>query len=77
MVFNLFLLSLVIKTFSLTVEWSCCTFASPYKKGEIKHYKSRGATEQSTLDERGQFHENSIPILKVEYSCIYNNLQNR
>ena len=37
----------------------------------------RGATEQSTLDERGQFHENSIPILKVEYSCIYNNLQNR
>ena len=39
--------------------------------------KSRGATEQSTLDERGQFHENSIPILKVEYSCIYNNLQNR
>ena len=43
----------------------------------VNMVKSRGATEQSTLDERGQFHENSIPILKVEYSCIYNNLQNR
>ena len=35
---------------------------------------SRGATKQSTLDERGEFHENSIPILRVECSCIYNNL---
>ena len=35
---------------------------------------SRGATEQSTLAERGEFHENSTPILRVDYSCIYNNL---
>ena len=36
--------------------------------------KIRGATEQSTLAERGEFHENSTPILRVDYSCIYNNL---
>ena len=35
---------------------------------------SRGVTEQSTLAERGEFHENSTPILRVDYSCIYNNL---
>ena len=34
----------------------------------------RGVTEQSTLAERGEFHENSTPILRVDYSCIYNNL---
>ena len=34
--------------------------------------KARGVTEQSTLDERGEFHENLIPILSVECSCIYN-----
>ena len=42
---------------------------------------SRGATEQSTLAERGKFHENSIPILRVDYSCVhkylYNNLLKR
>ena len=43
----------------------------------IAKLKSRCATEQSTLHERGQFHEYSILILKVEYLCIYNNLQNR
>ena len=32
---------------------------------------SRGATEQSTLAERGKFHENSIPILRVDYSYVY------
>ena len=41
----------------------------------------RGATEQSTLAERGKFHENSIPILRVDYSCVhkylYNNLLKR
>ena len=31
----------------------------------------RGATEQLTLTERGKFHENSIPILRVDYSCVY------
>ena len=36
--------------------------------------KTRGATEQSTLAERGEFYENSTPILGVDYSCIYNNL---
>ena len=35
---------------------------------------SRGATEQSTLAEGGKFHENSIPTLRVDYSCAYNNL---
>ena len=35
---------------------------------------NRGATEQSILDERGEFHENSIPILRVECLCIYHNL---
>ena len=34
----------------------------------------RGATEQLTLAERGQFHENSSPILRVDYSWVYNNL---
>ena len=34
----------------------------------------RGVTEQWTLDEQDEFHENSIPILRVECSCIYNNL---
>ena len=34
----------------------------------------RGATEQLTLDEEGEFHENLTPILRVECSCIYNNL---
>ena len=29
----------------------------------------RGVTEQSTLAERGEFHENSTPILRVDYSC--------
>ena len=37
----------------------------------------RGATEQSTLAERGKFYENSIPILRVDYSCAYNNLLKR
>ena len=32
---------------------------------------TRGATEQSTLAERGKFHENSIPILRVDYSCVH------
>ena len=44
-------------------------------KGQITPtLPTRGATEQSTLDERGKFHENLIPILRVECSCIYNNL---
>ena len=33
-----------------------------------------GATEQSTLAERGEFHENSTPILRVECSYIYKKL---
>ena len=37
----------------------------------------RGATEQSTLVERGKFHENSIPISGVDYSCAYKNLLKR
>ena len=37
----------------------------------------RGATEQSTLAERGKFHENSIPILRVDYSCAYSNVLKR
>ena len=35
------------------------------------HILTRGATEQSTLAERGKFHENSIPILRVDYSCVH------
>ena len=41
---------------------------------ELEYLTTRGATEQSTLAERGEFHENSKPILRVDYSCIYNNL---
>ena len=37
---------------------------------------NRGATEQSTLAERGKFHENSIPILRVDYSYVYMQVHN-
>ena len=37
----------------------------------------RSATKKSTLAERGKFHENSIPILRVDYSCAYKNLLKR
>ena len=33
-----------------------------------------GLNEQLTLAERGEFHENLTPILRVDYSCAYNNL---
>ena len=53
-------------------------YCAEYKN---KIHKCRGATEQSTLAERGKFHENSIPILRVDYSCVhkylYNNLLKR
>ena len=43
---------------TLAVIWILCT--QPL---------GRGATEQSTLAERGEFHKNSTPILRVDYSC--------
>ena len=38
------------------------------------HIICRDVTEQSTLSKLGEFHENLTPILRVECSCIYNNL---
>ena len=55
-----------------------------FKRKEITYgypsqspFLHRGVTEQLTLAERGKFYENLIPILRVDYSCAYNNLLER